>query len=72
MQNLYIIRTAAIASLAAAVTTLGWMGTQGEEAQFASPEPVSVAPTVPGPAVYFPAGFVLQPNQADAEPYEYY
>ncbi len=71
MQNPYLIRTAAVASLAAAVVSLGWMGTPGDEAELA-PAMAMVAPTVPGPAVYFPAGVVLQPNEAEAEPYEYY
>jgi hypothetical protein len=69
MQNPYIIRTAAIASLAAAVVAFGWMSAPEDELQISE---IAVAPTLPGPAVYFPAQFVLQANEAEPEPYEYY
>jgi len=68
MQTPYIIRTAAVASLAAAVVAFGWMSAPGDEVQVSE---IAVAPTLPGPAVYFPAGFVLQANEAEPEPYEY-
>jgi len=70
MQNPYIIRTAAVASLAAAVVASNWMSAPDDGLQLAAE--VAVAPTLPGPAVYFPAGYVLQPNDAEVEPYEYY
>ena len=69
MQNPYIIRTAAVASLAAAVVAFGWMSAPEDEMQMSE---IAVQPTLPGPAVYFPAQFVLQANEAEAEPYEYY
>jgi hypothetical protein len=69
MQNPYLIRTAAVASLAAAVVAFGWMSAPGDEMQVSE---ITVAPTLPGAAVYFPAGFVLQPSEGEAEPYEYY
>lgn len=68
MQNPYIIRTAAIASLAAAVVAFGWMSAPEDELQISE---IAVAPTLPGTAV-FPAQLVLQANEAEPEPYEYY
>ena len=70
MQNLYLVRTATVVTLAAALLGVGWMGMQGDEAQIA-PEMVSVS-AVGEPTLYFPAGYVLQPNEAEAQPYEYH
>jgi hypothetical protein len=70
MQNLYLIRTATVVTLAAALLGVGWMGMHADEAQIA-PAMVPVA-ALAEPMVYFPAGYVLQPNEAEPEAYEYY
>jgi hypothetical protein len=69
MQNLYLIRTAMIVTLAAGLLGIGWMGMQGDEAQIA-PEMIAVS-TSAEPAVYFPSLYVLQPNPEEPEVYEY-
>lgn len=71
MRNPYLLRTAAIVSLAAAALTLGWMGLPGDEAQIA-PEAVAVSSGQYEPAFYFPAGFELRANPDEPEVVEYY
>jgi hypothetical protein len=65
MQNPRLIRTATVASLAAAIVVAGWMGSQGDEMRA---DPVG-AQSEPG--YYFPDGFTLQPNPAEPDVYEY-
>jgi hypothetical protein len=71
MKNPYLVRTAAVASLAAAVLAAGWMGMPSDEMQIA-PESVAVSGTQVEPAMHFHAGFVLQANLDEPEAYEYY
>ena len=47
--------------------TLGWMSLRPEEAAIG----VSSA-QAESPSHYFPAGFVIQPNENEPEVYEYY
>lgn len=69
MKNPYLIRTATIATLAAGLLGVGWIGMQGDEAQIA-PQMIAVS-TSAEPAVYFPSSYVLQPNPNEPELYEY-
>jgi hypothetical protein len=71
MQNLYLVRTAAVVSLAAALLGVGWMSMQSDEIQIA-PEAVAVSGNQAAPAVYFPAGFEIQPGADEGPVYEYY
>ena len=71
MRNIYVVRTAAVVSLGAGLLGLGWMGMQGDEVRVA-PERVAVSRASAEPAVYFPAGFQLQPNPDEPAVYEYY
>ena len=71
MLNPYVVRTAAVASLTAAVFAAGWMGLQSEEMQNVY-EPVSVSGAWVEPALYFPAGFQLRPGADDGAVHEYY
>jgi hypothetical protein len=68
MYNPYVVRTATLASLAAALVATGWMGMQGDDAQMA-PEQLAVSSP---PALYFPASYELQPNPDEREIFEYY
>lgn len=68
MSNLYLIRTAAVVSLAAALLGFGWMGMPGDEGVVA---PETLAVSAP-PASYYPAEFELRPNPDEPEVYEYY
>jgi hypothetical protein len=70
MQNLYLIRTATVVSLAAALVGAGWMAMESDEMQIA-PEAVAVSGTLAEPAMYFPAGFEIQPGDEGAV-YEYH
>ena len=70
MRNPYLVRTAAVASLAAAVLTAGWMSMPSDEMRIA-PESVAVSATRPEPAMYFPASYELKPG-ADEHVYEYH
>ena len=71
MQNVYLIRTTAVASIAAAMLGLGWMSMHSDAPQIA-PETVSVSSAQAEPAYYFPAGFELKANPAEPEFVEYY
>lgn len=69
MQNLYLVRTAAVVTIAAGLLGVGWIGMQGDEPRIA-PEMVSIAaPAQTG--FYFPADYVLQPNANEPEAFEY-
>lgn len=77
MQNLYIVRTATVASLTAAFVAFGWMSMQGGDELLPAPEPITVssAPTEPAmqfQAAHLHAGLVLQANPEEPEFYEYY
>jgi hypothetical protein len=71
MQNVYLIRTAAVVSIGATMLGLSWLRTPADEMRIA-PEMVAVSSTPAEPAVYFPAGFELQANVDEPEVYEYY
>jgi hypothetical protein len=71
MQNPYLIRTATIVSLAAALVGAGWMGLQGDEMQL-EPGAIAVAGAHAEPGHYFPAEFTLQPNPDEPAVYEFY
>ena len=71
MQSLYIVRTAAVASLTAAFVAFGWMSMPSDEMQIA-PEAVSVSGTRAEPAMHFHAGFVIQANADEPAVYEYH
>jgi hypothetical protein len=70
MQNLYLIRTATVVTLTAALLGVGWISMPGDEAQIA-PQMVSLS-ALAEPTAYFPAAYVLQPNEAEPEAYEYH
>jgi hypothetical protein len=71
MQSLYLVRTATVVSLGALFLGVGWMEMQADAMRVA-PEMVAVSSALAEPAVYFPAGFQLQPNADQPEVYEYY
>jgi hypothetical protein len=72
MQNVYLIRTAAVVSIAAGLVGLGFLGMQSDAPQIL-PGMVSVSTaSLSEPAYYFPAGFELKPNAAEPEFVEYY
>ena len=71
MQSLYIIRTAAVASLTAAFVAFGWM-TMGSDDLHIAPEQIAVSSAQAEPAMHFHAGYVLQANPDEPEAYEYY
>jgi hypothetical protein len=71
MQNLYLVRTATVVSLAAVILAAGWIGMPNDEMQIA-PEMVAVSRSHVEPAVYFPAGYELQPGADDGAFYDYY
>lgn len=72
MQNIYLIRTATVVSIAAGLVGLGWLGMHSDQPQI-SPGMVSVSTAALGePAYYFPAGFELKPNAEEPEVIEYY
>lgn len=66
MKNVYVIRTAAVASLAAGIIGLSSLGFHGEEA------PVAAALIAAEPVAYFPAAYELQPGAGEGEIFEYY
>lgn len=70
MQSLYIVRTATVASLAATLLGVGWMGMQNDDLQIA-PAAVAVSASRAEPAMYFPAGFEIQASADEREVYEY-
>jgi hypothetical protein len=65
---MYLLRTATVASLAAALIVVGWMGTPSDEMTVA-PDMGTVQTEITG---YFPAGYELQANADEPEVYEYY
>lgn len=71
MQNLYIVRTATVASLTAAFVAFGWMSMRGDDLQI-EPERIVVSSAQTEPAMHFHAGFALQANADEPEVYEYY
>jgi hypothetical protein len=71
MQNLYLVRTAAVVSIAAGLLGVGWIGMQGDDMQIA-PEAVAVSSSRAEPAMHFHAGFVIQANAEEPEVYDYY
>ncbi len=71
MQSLYIVRTAAVASLTAAFVAFGWM-TMGSDDLHIAPEPVALSSAQTEPAMHFHAYFVLQANPDEPEVREYY
>lgn len=71
MQNVYLVRTATVVSMGAVMLGLSWMRAPADEMRVA-PEAVAVSSTSAEPAVYFPAGFELQANDAEPEVHEYY
>jgi hypothetical protein len=71
MQSLYILRTAAVASLTAAFVTFGWVTMGGDDLQIA-PEPIVASSAPAEPAMHLHAYFVLQANPEEPEVYEYY
>jgi hypothetical protein len=71
MKNPYLVRTAAVASLAAAVLTAGYLGMPSDDMQIA-PESVAVSAMRTEPAMYFPAGFELKPGADDGHVHEYH
>jgi len=72
MRNPYLLRTAAVASLAAAVLATGWMGMQGGDEMQIAPQAVALSGSSVNPAVYFPAQFEIQPGADDGEYFEYH
>ena len=71
MQNPYLIRTAAVVTLAAAVVGTGWMGMQSDELQVVEPSTVPVAAQAQ-PGFHFPSEYTLQPNPQEPEIYEFH
>jgi hypothetical protein len=71
MQNPYLIRTATVATLAAAIVGAGWMGMRGDDMSV-EPDAAAVLAAPSEPGFYFPAEFTLQPNPAEPEIYEFY
>jgi CMP-2-keto-3-deoxyoctulosonic acid synthetase len=71
MQNLYIVRTATVASLTAAFVAFGWMSMQDDDLQIA-PEQIVVSGMQAEPAMFFHSGIVPHTNDAEPEVYEYY
>ena len=69
MSNVYLLRAATVASLTALMLAgAGWIATHEEELPVleisASSEPVD--------AGYFPAAFVIEPNEAEPVYFDYY
>jgi len=62
MKNVYVIRTAVVASLVSGVIGLSSLGLQGEEAHVA---PITAT-------LYIPAGYELQPGVDEGQVFEYY
>jgi hypothetical protein len=71
MKNPYLVRTAAVASLAAALLTAGYMGMQGDDMQIA-PDSVALSSGSSAPLYHFPAGFEIKPGTEDSPVHEYY
>lgn len=72
MQNVYLIRTATVVSIAAGLVGLGFLGMHSDQPQI-SPGMVSVSTAaLSEPAYYFPAEYKLNPNPAEPEFVEYY
>jgi hypothetical protein len=68
MKNAYLVRTAAVVSLAAGLIGLASMGTQENEMR----EVIPISTAAAEPAGYFPAGYDLQPNPLEPEIFEYH
>jgi len=66
MKNVYLIRTAAVASLVTAVIGLSSLGFQGEDVDLT---PVLVAAE---PVTDLPAAYELRPRSDEGEVFEYY
>jgi hypothetical protein len=71
MQNPYLVRTAAVVSIAAGLLGVGWMSMPSDDMQIA-PSAVAVSGEQAEPARYFPAGFEIQANADEPAVYEYY
>jgi len=71
MQNVYLVRTAAVVSLAAGLLGVGYIGMPSDEMQIA-PEAVAVSGSRAEPAMHLHSGLVLQANADESEAYEYY
>ena len=71
MQNLYLVRTAAVVSIVAGLLGVGWIGTQSDDMQIA-PEAVSVSDSRAEPAMHLHAGLPIRANPEEPEVYEYY
>jgi hypothetical protein len=71
MESPYLVRTAAVVTLAAAAFTAGWMGTGHDDEMQIPAALVSASNSGYEPAVYFPAGYELKPNPAEPEVFEY-
>ena len=69
MRNPYLIRTAAIATLSAALVGAGWMGMQREDMEGA---PAALATPQVEPGFDFPSDYTVQPNPEESEIYEFY
>lgn len=71
MKSPYLVRTAAVASLATALLAAGYMGMPGEEMPLA-PQAVASSASSAEPAYYFPAGFEMKVDAEDGTVREYY
>jgi hypothetical protein len=71
MQSLYIIRTAAVASLTAAFVAFGWM-TMGSDDLYIAPEQIAVSSAPAEPAMHFHSAIVPHTNPDEPEVYDYY
>lgn len=72
MKNPYLVRTAAVASIAAALLSAGWMGLQTDDEMVMMSDAVTLSRASAEPVAWYPAGFQgeLMPG-SEAEPYEY-
>ena len=68
MQSPYLVRTAAVVTIAAAAFTAGWMG-MPTHSDGVPIEPQIVL--VDEPSGYFPAAYELKPNPAEREVFDY-
>ncbi len=68
MKNANVLRTTAVATLAAFVIATGLMNSQ-EASMEAAPAPIA---TGSSPAFYFPAAYQLEPGAGEAEVFEYH
>lgn len=70
MKNPYLVRTAAVVSLAAALLAAGYMGMEGDNMEIA-PEAVALSSSSSAPPYHFPAGFEIKPGAEEGAVYEY-